>query len=344
MSFSLSIFTEASSQIGTGHLIESFNIARMALNEGVKVSLWVTESSPISLLSKSPCSYHTFDSLTSEESKKIRSILIRDGCRVMLFNFRCVSNENILSLRFDNLKTVCIDELGGRRLDCNVIINPLIVDKYHNYSSNNDYLKIYTGPNYLSISPEFTKIHHEERIFNEEIQTVSVCMGGVDRTGTTLKLINALAEWNPDIRKNIIIGGGFLYLDEVHKKVESLKDKGFGIYHNVPSIESFFLEADIAFTAGGNTLYELACVGTPSIVLYEDEHEKENGIAFERLGFGYCIGRGSDVSEIDILNAVEKFRTAKVRYAHSSRGKEIVDGMGCQRILNIIKSLLYKAH
>lgn len=340
MSFFLSIFTEASSQIGTGHLIESFNIAQLALNNGIKVNLWVSENSPISLLSKSPCPYHVFDSLTSEESKKIRSILIRGGCRVMVFNFRSVSNENILSLRFDNLKTVCIDELGGRRLDCNVIINPLIVDKYHNYSSNNDYLKIYTGPNYLSMSSEFAELHAKGKVFNREIENITVCMGGVDRTGVTLKLMDVFAEWDDNVRKNIILGGGFLYVDEVDKRMKAYKDKNFVVYCDVSNIGLLFWESDIVFTAGGNTLYELACVGTPAIVLYEDEHEKENGMAFEKRGFGYCIGKGIDVNKEDILNVVEKFKDIKNRQSHSIKGKEIVDGNGSQRILNIINKLV----
>jgi spore coat polysaccharide biosynthesis predicted glycosyltransferase SpsG len=340
MSFSLSIFTEASSQIGTGHLIESFNIAKLALSEDIKVKLWINDSAPKSLLSKSPCLYHFFDSITAENGKAIKDSLIREECKAIVFNFRRVNNEHILFLKHDNLKTICIDELGNQNIDCNIIINPSIVEKYHRYSSKNCDFNIYTGPEYLAISSELAKLHHKERIFKNEIETVSVCMGGVDRTGITLKLINTLAECNRDVKKNIILGGGFLYLDEVYKRIESLKDKGFRVYHNIENIESLFFESDVVFTAGGNTLYELACIGTPAIVLYEDEHEKENGMAFENLGFGLCLGQGIDVKKNEILNALEKFKEGKVKHTHSLKGKETVDGKGAYRILDIIKNLI----
>lgn len=339
MSLSLSIFTEASPQIGTGHLIESFNIAKFASSEGIKVNLWTAKNSPISLLSKAPCPYFVFNSLKSEEGRKIRELLIKEKCGVALFNFRRISNENILSLKFDGLNTVCIDEFGGQHLDCDVIINPLIVEKYHNYYSKNNCLKIYTGPQYLSLSPEFSELHKKQKIFNKEIETITISMGGIDRTGATLKIMDALYEWSDNAKKNVILGGGFLYNDEISKRIKAYEEKNFYIYYNVSNIESFFFESDIAFTAGGNTLYELACIGTPAITLYEDEHERENGLAFEERGFGYCLDKGTDVNKEDILNAVEMFRDIKKRETHSLKGKETVDGSGSWRILDIIKEL-----
>jgi spore coat polysaccharide biosynthesis predicted glycosyltransferase SpsG len=165
-------------------------------------------------------------------------------------------------------------------------------------------------------------------------------MGGIDRTGTTLKIIDSLAGWRKDIKKNIILGGGFLYIDEVRKKIKGLKGKNFRIYHNLPGIAGLLLESDFIFTAGGNTLYESACAGTPPIVLYEDEHEKENGLMFERHGFGYCLGKGLDITKSDILDAVKRFEDIKARQAHSSKGKGLVDGKGSYRILDIIERLV----
>lgn len=119
-----------------------------------------------------------------------------------------------------------------------------------------------------------------------------------------------------------------------------LKDKNFMIYHNVKNIEPLFFESDVVFTMGGNTLYELACIGTPAIVLYEDDHERESGMAFENLGFGLCLGQGTDVKKNEILNAIEKFNEIKLKYTHSLKGKEIIDGKGVYRILSIIKNLV----
>lgn len=338
MCFSLAIFTEYSNQIGSGHLIESYNLARFALIKGVKVLIWIRDTAPASILAKFPYPYNFFHFFSSQkEIDKIQKTIISNGCKVILFNFRKVSNEALSLFKYKNFKLICIDELGNRHLDCDVVINPLIAEKYHNYSSTNDDLKFYTGPDYLPLSAGFSQAHIKKRVFNKEIKTVSVSLGGVDRTGTTLKLIDALAQWKQEVIKNIVLGAGFLYLADIYKRIELLKDRNFRIYHNIANIESLFLESDIAFTAGGDTLYELACLGTPAIVLYEDEHEKENGLAFERLGFGVCLGRGVQANKKDIFSALKRFEDVKIRRMHSFRGKEIVDGKGSHRILKIIE-------
>lgn len=306
-----------------------------------RVLLWVSDSAPPAILETFNVPYRTFQSLSfGTEAEKIRNELASEKCGVALFNMRRIDNDILSRFRNDNLKLICIDELGGRHLDCDVIINPSIVSKYHNYSSGNQNIRIFTSPLYLSMSPEFMQAHKRDRDFRGEIQTVSVCMGGVDRTGATLRIMDALAHWKPAVRKNILLGGGFLHTREVYKKTAILKDHHFFIHQNISDIASLFLESDVAFTAGGNVLAELACLGTPAIVLYEDDHERENGIAFEALGFGFCVGAGIEATTEAIVNALQKYEDEALRRTHSPRGKELVDGKGAGRILDIIRELV----
>lgn len=334
---SIAIFAEFSARIGTGHIIESLNLAKAAFKKGFHVSMWVSGAVPLPILDSFPCHCNFFHSLkTKKECSEIKAKLSEEEVQVIIFNFRKITNRILSFFKNNNCKLISIDELGNRCLECDAIINPSIVEKYYRYHSNGS---IYTGPKYLSVSNEFTKIHLRKRIFNNGIRTIAVSMGGLDRTDTTLKIIKALLNWRPDVKKNILLGSGFIHSEEVSKKITSFKDNNFRIYHNASNIEALLLESDVAFTAGGNTLYELACIGTPAIVLYEDEHEKESGAAFEKYGFGYCLGRGVEVGKKDILNVLEKFEDTKVRYSHSFRGKEIVDGKGSHRILKSVERL-----
>lgn len=338
---SLAICTEASSQIGTGHVIESLQIANLAMIRGIDVSMWISDTAPSSLLERLQMPYYQFHSLDIyEEIEAIKEKLKLLGCKAILFNLRDARNKICSSFYYNGLKILCIDELGNKHLDCDVIINPSIVRKYHTYSSDRKDIKVYTGPQYLSIAPAFAELHQRKRVFRNNIEVISACMGGVDRTGTTLEIMDALANWHNDVVKIIILGGGFLCSDDVHEKAKRFRNSNFRIHHNIQNIETLFFESDVVFTAGGNTLYELACVGTPAIVLYEDEHEKENGISFERLGFGFCIGKGTEVSNEMIISAIEKMEDADIRTTHSQRGKEIVDGKGAKRIVDIIEVLV----
>lgn len=337
---SLAILTEFSYRIGTGHLLESIELYREAKDNGFKVTLGVSIRSPKSILNRLKVPYIFFRNLNSKpQAKRIKDIFLDHGCSVIVFNFRKITNEILISFKHRHIKTICIDELGSSSLDCDVVINPVIVKKYHKYSLENKNIKIYSGPKYLSLNPNFAKIHSKSRVFKDKICAISVSMGGVDRTDATLRLIDVLAKWRRGVVKNIILGGGCRYAAEARERIKRYPEMNFRLFQNVINIASFFTKSDVVFTAGGNTLYELACCGTPAIVLYEDKHERESGIAFEKKGFGFCLGQGVKVGQAHIIDCLERFQDPQVRYKHYQNGKKIVDGRGAERIVRILSDL-----
>ena len=62
--------------------------------------------------------------------------------------------------------------------------------------------------------------------------------------------------------------------------------------------------ADIAFTSQGRTIYELAVLGVPSIVLAQNEREQLHTFAQMDNGF-LNLGLGKDVSEEVIKNTFD---------------------------------------
>lgn len=213
--FSLAVFTEASKEIGTGHLMESLNLVKLARKNGVDIDFWVCRSSPKPILNKIPFSYGVFSDM-----REVKKVLKTKKFDTVVFNFRSIKNSILRGLAGNGLKTLCIDELGRRRLDCDAIVNPVIVDKYHRYPASGRKVKLYTGADYLSMSPKFIEGRKRRRIFNGFIKKVTVCMGGVDRTGATLNIIEALTQWRKEVRKNIILGGGFPFFLKSRKGLE----------------------------------------------------------------------------------------------------------------------------
>ena len=103
------------------------------------------------------------------------------------------------------------------------------------------------------------------------------------------------------------------------------------------------LSCDVVVTAGGNTLLEAACAGTPAIVLYEDPHEREQGEALEAMGFGRCLGAGTGLDRAAIAKALELLDDPGERARLRARGRALVDGQGTARILDIVGALLDEA-
>lgn len=334
------IITEASGKIGTGHLVESISLAEHLSQASLEAELWVNEGVPKSLMTgRLRASIHLYTHLAKDLNRIIKKMQSK-GIRVVLFNLRNLDNE-VLGFFNSHFRLVCIDELGRRRLDCDAIINPLLVPDYHKYWPGVHHSPVlFLGPDYFIVSEGISGAHGSVRIFSGGIKTVSICMGGVDRTGATFRIIDALAGWKDCVIKNVVLGCGCQYYKEIYDKLDTLSGKNFRLFQGVDSIEDFFLASDVVFSAGGNTLYELACTGTPALVLYEDEHEKENGLAFADRGFGYCLGLGTSCEPEFIWNRMDMLESAEMRQAHSNVGKALVDGGGVARIAELVRRLI----
>ena len=77
------------------------------------------------------------------------------------------------------------------------------------------------------------------------------------------------------------------------------------IKQNVKNISTYMYQADVAFTSAGRTVYELASIGTPTIVLAQNEREMLHTFADEKNGI-INLGMGYNCSEEEIKDAFLK--------------------------------------
>ncbi len=161
-------------------------------------------------------------------------------------------------------------------------------------------------------------------------------MGGVDRTGSTLRVVEALKPVH-NISKEIILGRGFTHTARLTQLLEDMNDGSFSCYQGVNDLGDRMSRADIVISAGGNTVYEMACTGAPGIILWEDEHEQLQGMDFSKKGSVICPGSGVTTSVEDITNSVRTLlNDVYMRRDMGRCGKELVDGRGTDRICNVM--------
>ena len=164
-------------------------------------------------------------------------------------------------------------------------------------------------------------------------------MGGVDRTGATLRIIKALQSID-NTSKEIIIGNGFSHIDKLHNLLKKLNDSSFIFSQGVDDLGKRMSKADIVISAGGNTVYEMACVGTPGIVLWEDEHEYIQGKAFSEKGTLLCLGNGITTPIELISNSIKALlKDVDQRKNMSQCGKKLVAFHGKKRIVEKLYKL-----
>jgi spore coat polysaccharide biosynthesis predicted glycosyltransferase SpsG len=100
-------------------------------------------------------------------------------------------------------------------------------------------------------------------------------------------------------------------------------------------------DTHIAFTAVGTTVYELAYMGVPSVLIGNYATDAEDLAALEGLGVCRSLGYYRDLDPSLISEAAESFRDDPAMWSEMSlNARNLTDGDGASRIAGLICSLL----
>lgn len=332
----IAVLTEADQQVASGHLKECIVLTEELIKVGYSVSLWVNADIPEGFLTHLSINYFMYKRPIQMGIMKVIDFLKEELVKLLIINLREVSNELILSIKsLCKVPILCIDEFGHRCLDCDIIVNPMVDKKYGQYEGS--FKKIYIGNQYLVLPIKYYEWNQRDKKVNTDIQEITISMGGVDVRNTTQKIVNWLQQINLKTKRvNIVLGAGYRFSKELKNTIWR---KNYFIFHNINYLDQLFYESDIVFCAGGNTLHELACIGTAAITIPTMPHEYRNGMAFEEIGFGKCYKGFNEFAE-DMTNQFEIFFNEKRRTQYMYNGKKCSDGGGYLRMLKIIHEAL----
>ena len=254
------------------------------------------------------------------------------GHRAALLNLWNCRRPQCAAVTASGLRLVVFDERGGKTLAADAIVNPLLLPRSHRYGGK---AKLFLGPRYLPMSAPAMP---HPRPPQGCVRRVLVTFGGVDRTGATLHAISALSPF-AGISIRLVLGPGFNRRAAATAAISAAPKGQFHVFTAVKDLSPHLLWSDVVINSGGNTLCEAASLGRPVIIAHEDPHELAHGRAFERQGFGICVGRGTALSAPVLRLALRKLDPPSVRRRMASAGRRIVDGQGTRRIASLMKGL-----
>lgn len=308
-------------EIGLGHVYNCLTLANQILDHRV---IFLVDS-------KSELAYSKIAESNYEVYKQQTGSLENDILKLhpfLVVNDRLdTSKESIQRLKENNIRIVNIEDLGEGAHYADLVINAI-------YPEKEVLPRHYFGPDYFCAREEF--LLHKEKEIEASVNTVLLSFGGVDPCNMTLKVLQSIYEFcsQANIKIRVILGMGY-------KNADSLRPfPDIEIHRNVQSISDFIYEADIAFSSAGRTIYELALIGTPSIVLAQNEREMSHFFASEKNGFLH-LGLGKDASEDKILTAFkEVYNSSARRTDMNKKMKKHNIRTGRERVIKLIKDLI----
>ena len=318
------IITEGSSKIGFGHITRCISIYQAFQENELTVQFVVNGDSSVESLLKNT-KYEIFNWL--EDTDKLFKLL-RDSSIILIDSY--LAGEGFYERITDFASVVVyIDDNNRINYPKGILVNGSIHAEKLKYSFSSE-LNYLLGSQFIPLRRQFWNIH--EKKVNSTLQNVMVTFGGDDLRNLTPKILKILNKNYPLLNKKIVIGKGFKNVSEI----EDLKDERSELiyYPDANGMLNTMLESDIALSAGGQTLYELARVGLPTIAISVAHNQTHNVENWEKVGFIELAGCWSDKNLFkNVLNKLEVLKDKTIRLEKSNIGKMSVDGKGALRIV-----------
>lgn len=311
-------------EIGLGHVYNTLLIANDILNHNV--AFFVDNKSQMA-----------FDIIKSNNYQvhiqKNENIIddIKQYAPDVIINDRLDTDAiYVLALKSLGIKVINIEDVGTGAKEADLVINAI-------YPEKEILPKHYFGHNYFVLRDEF--ILTEKKIISNKVKTVLLTFGGVDPNNFTLKVLKSIYRYCMKNSISVSIVGGYGYAN--YKELAGYCN--IDIYQNATNISEHMKEADIIFTSAGRTIYEVASLNVPAIVLAQNKRELSHFFASEEYGFTN-LGLGNNISSEEILsvfsNLVDNYEARKRISALMAK----VDlRLGRDRTLKLIKEAVENA-
>jgi len=231
-----------------------------------------------------------------------------------------------------------IDDLG-RSFKCNLLIDSTVDAKPTRSTRLNEGIKFLLGPDYAPLSQDFVDL--PRRIVRKNIEDILVTMGGADSLGLTPFVIESLDSIDADFVARVIVGPLFKNATEI-RDAASQAAHVFNTIDSPAAMKNFMLEADVAVSAGGQTLYELSATGVPTIAVKIAENQTGNIRSFFEAGVIFPITFQSiQQMHREIYCAMNgQLADYNVRVNMSLSGQSLIDGKGAIRCAKELSRLI----
>ncbi|MEN3027939.1 MAG: glycosyltransferase [Aquificaceae bacterium] len=198
-----------------------------------------------------------------------------------------------------------------------------------------------TGPAYVPLRKAFWKV--KRRSLRKKLHRVLITFGGDDSRNMTPKVLRVLRKEYPELEFFVVVGRGFKNREEVY----SLKEERIRVFEGLSDEEMRDLMAmvDLAVSAGGQTTYELARVGVPSLLVAVADNQLLNCKGWEKAGFAFYAGWWEEENLWQkIIESIEKLKDYDLRLRMSKIGRKMVDGKGALRVAKrLVRAYISKA-
>lgn len=236
---------------------------------------------------------------------------------------------------------MAIDDLANRKHDCDVLLDqnltPNMDTRYDGKLPRHAVALL--GPQYALLQRIYADEHPSVRPRTGHVKRILVSFGGADHgnlTGRVLRALQKLPAYN--VAVDVVVVSGHKHIQDVRKL--TLSDRRFLLHEQPEHLAKLMIGADLAVGACGTTTWERLCLGVPSVVITLAPNQEEVAGELSRAGLIYWLGRQEDVTESDLMSALDGLLATAIDTDWSRRCWSMVDGGGTERVASTLEGVV----
>lgn len=335
----IAIRADGNSSIGSGHVMRCLSIAKAIKKAGEDCSFITADTAMQKVINENGFTVYSLstDYQNMEEETESLLLVLKDiHAKIILIDSYYATVEYVEEVS-KHIKVAMMDDYGKDKFAASLVIN------YNMYASEEEYKELYgnsntkfcLGPRFAPLRDEFTNLPEKE--INEKVENVLILTGGADPEHVALKLTDEIAKSDVNIHFNIVAGALSEDIEKL-RKVEA-SDARISVFVNVKNMNELMMDADVAVTAAGSTVYELCACKTPMIVYACADNQKKalKAVSDKEIAVSAFDVRNNESFSRGIFDLIENLAENKEeRKMLSDKAELLVDALGATRIGQVI--------
>lgn len=248
-------------------------------------------------------------------------------------------------LRAHTRRIMVIDDLADRPHDCDLLLDQNLG------RTEQDYIDLLystpstlIGPQYALLRPDFVGLRPQSlarRMQKPQLKQLLVTMGGVDQDNVTGQVLDALnlCLLPSDLRITVVMGPHAPWLVQVKAQAAQMP------WHTevrvgVTNMAQLMADSDLAIGAAGGTAWERCSLGLPSLVLVLAKNQLAGAVALQDAGAAVVLKSHLQMAEFTAASQTAQFANevlTRLSYAAAA----VTDGQGCARVADRMMENIY---
>lgn len=232
-----------------------------------------------------------------------------------------------------------IDDLVDRPHDCDLLLDQTLGRLPADYASFVPHCcLVLTGTGYALLRAEFSALR--ERSLHRRaaggLRNIMVSMGGVDQLNATGRVLQALRQCTlpRDCRLTVLMGGQAPWLDDIRSQAAAMPWP-CDLRVDTSNVAELLVECDLTIGAAGGSAWERCVLGVPSLLVITARNQQGVARSLERAGAAKVLG---DIDSIAMaLPRMLAGMGSEVLAGISRAASEVCDGRGAERVVRVLR-------